>query len=269
MRKYIFLLTILIINFQSVSSQQYDSVFIEKDSVNLNNSIYKPGNVFIYDYEIIDNNKVYKLNENTRGKPYKLVSIKSDSVKINEVHLAVKSEGLKYNPNQTRISYYQLPILLPFSSTGAVENKKNTWIHPIRIGFFKSLETCPFPFIKAPYEIGNTWEDKMVIGNNWSDKKWGNWKGNLLLEYYYIIKEKRKIKTSIGEIECYVIESHTHSEIGKTKLTSFYSEKYGFVRLEYELSTKIKVNFWLIDLKKDKKFHDMNGYYKTKNYIKN
>ena len=108
----------------------------------------------------------------------------------------------------------------------------------------------------------------MIIGQNWGNEMWGKWEGQLLLTYNYKITEKKTVKTEFGEIDCFVIESSAKSEIGTKKLTSYFSEKYGFIRLEYELLNELKVNMWLIDFKTNKEFNDIRTFFKTKEYIK-
>ncbi len=265
----IFLLVLVQIGY----SQQYDSVVIENEDIDSNNEIYKIGNVFVYDYEIIQNGQKYKLKTNKgmfANAKFELVPIESDNIGVDKIHLIVQpvSDSERSNENQTQISYLQEPLFDSLSSTGAVENDKNIWIHPIRKGFFNSLETAPFPFVKKTLQIGLEWTDQMQIEQSWGNEMWGKWKGQLLLTYNYKITEKKTIKTEIGEINCFVIWSSAKSDIGTTKLTSYFSEKYGFVKLEYELLNDLKVNMWLIEFKKGKQFNDPITFFKTKEYIK-
>lgn len=250
-------------------SQQYDSVIIEQDSVDLNNKVYKTGNVYVFDYEIIENGIAKKLKTNSR-KGFELVPIDTDSIGVERIHLLIRptADSLRTNENQTQISYLEGPEFGSFSSTGAVDNSENVWIHPIRNGFFGSLETCPFPFVKKPLQVGLEWKDAMVIGEGWGDKLWGEWSGQLLLEYSYKITGKEKINTELGEVECFVIESQADSKLGSTKLKSLYSDDFGFIKLEYVLFTGIEVNMWIIDFKENKEFNDTMTFFKTKEYIK-
>jgi hypothetical protein len=72
----------------------------------------------------------------------------------------------------------------------------------------------------------------------------------------YIGCIKTILKTTLGDIECHIIESTVGSKIGTSTLTSFFSEKYGFVRMVYQLLNNLEVNFWLIDFKEDLIFND-------------
>jgi len=266
MKQIIF--AILFVSFHIGYSQQYNSLVIETENIDSNNKIFKHQNLFIYDYEIIDNGEKFKLKKNKgmfAGREFELTPMQKDSIIIKNIHLIVPktAEPDKTNENQTEISYIQNPIFHSISSTGVVENKHNTWIHPIRDGFFNSLETCPFPYVKKPLKIGMKWNDSMLIGQGWRGEKWGKWKGQLLLKYEYKITAKKKIKTAIGLIECYVIESYATSTIGKTKLKTYFSETFGFVRLEYELTTNIQINIWLIDFKKDQEYITVQDYLRS------
>lgn len=253
----------------SIYGQQYDSVIMEKDSIDENNTVYKIGNFYTYDYEIIKNENLFKLKINEKDES---VLLKDTSLQnVEKIHLMIQKppSGLpRVNEGQTEITYYQAPIFNTSSTTGVVDNKNNIWIHPIRDGFFRSLETCPFPYIKKPLKIGLKWKDKMLIGDHWCNKDWGEWKGDLLLKYKYKITNKKKVESGLGSIECYIIESFAKSTIGITKLTSYFSEEYGFVRLEYELSTGIKINFWLIDFQKEQEFNDGGTIMMTGKLIK-
>jgi hypothetical protein len=263
------LVLIFLCTIQIGFSQQYDNVVIEKDSIDSNNQTYKIGNVYVFDYEIIENGISKKLKTNSR-RGFELVPKDSDSIGVDKIHLLIRpiADSLRTNGNQTQISYLQGPQFGSFSSTGVVDNSENVWVHPIRSGFFGSLETCPFPFVKKPLKIGQEWTDAMLIGEGWANKLWGEWKGQILLNYNYRITEKKVIETQIGEIECFIIESSAVSEMGTAKLKSYFSLDYGFIKLEYELWNNIKVNMTIIDFMSNKEFNAARDFFKTKQYIK-
>ncbi|MBR9845379.1 MAG: hypothetical protein GYB35_04330 [Algicola sp.] len=260
--------------YQFALAQQYDSLVIEEENIDTNNTIYKTGSVFVYDYEIIFNDETYKLKKNKGmfgGVEFELATLDTDSIiEVEKIHLIVRPvlDAERSNDNQTQISYLQDPIYASLSSTGAVENEANVWIHPIRKGFFNSLETAPFPFVKKPLAVGSEWHDQMLIGQGWGSDMWGKWDDQLLLNYHYQITALKTLETDLGKIDCYVIVSTAKSDIGTTKMTSYYSEKYGFVRLEYELLNELNVNMWLIDYKSDQEFNDVRTFFVTKAYIK-
>jgi hypothetical protein len=58
------IITVFIFISSLIYSQQYNSVFKESDSIDINNHIYKTGTAFIFDYEIIRSNDTLKLKYN-------------------------------------------------------------------------------------------------------------------------------------------------------------------------------------------------------------
>jgi hypothetical protein len=96
------------------------------------------------------------------------------------------------------------------------------------------LEINPFPFIQKPYLKGNKWYWSLEIGSYWSDYRWKEWNGMIENKYTYeIVDTNSIIHTPLGELNCYKIDSYAESELGKTCLTSYFNETYGFVRLDY------------------------------------
>ncbi|WP_417370766.1 hypothetical protein [Gelidibacter japonicus] len=249
-------LTILfLVIFQLSVAQHYDTVVLDTGNIDATNEVYKVGNTYVFNYEIIRNGKILKLKTNKgmyASTVFELVPLVSPAIEVDRIRLIVQqvSDAERTNEGQTEISYIQEPLSRGMSLTGLVDNADNIWLHPIRTGFFNALQTAPFPFVKKPLKVGNEWSDKMAIGKNWGNVLWGTWEEPLLLSYHYKVTTMEMVKTAFGTIECYVIESNAKSDIGETKLKSYFSEIYGFVRLEYELLNGIKVNFWLMDFKK-------------------
>lgn len=245
--KYRFTIIVLIVTNLALG-QQYDGLHIEKSKIDKNNSVYTLGKEFVFKIKITENDSTMFLKENNTDN-FKL-SKNIDSLKISEIHLTViKPKTFKRtNKNQTEVYYSYEPNPTTVSSTGIVENVENIWVHPPRNGFFKSLETCPFPYVKLNKPIGYKWIDSMSIGNHWSDKKWGLWDGRLLLSYEYEIIGKEKILTEIGELDCIVINSTANSNIGQSRLKSYFSFEYGFVKLEYTLFTGMEIELNIVQI---------------------
>ena len=129
--------------------------------------------------------------------------------------------------------------------SGAIENEGNVWIHPPRDKYFEILELNPFPYIKAPYNIGTKWTWRLDIGDSWADGRWKLWNGSIENKYYYEITGKQTLKMALGEVECFVIESDAKSRIGETKLTAYFNTKFGFVKLNYTNIDGSKTNLVL------------------------
>ena len=134
---------------------------------------------------------------------------------------------------QTGISYIIDKNNLNHPKTGLIENERNIWFHPPREYLFQILELNPYPYIKYPLEIGHEQIWKLRIGDSWGDKRWKQWKGVARFNYKYSIVGEKTIKTNFGNLDCFIVESEAISSIGKTRLTSYFNSKYGFVKLEY------------------------------------
>lgn len=235
-------------------AQHYDTVVMDTHNIDATNEVYLVGNAYIFDYEIIKDGKVFKLKTNKgmyEHAQFELVPLATADIEVDRIRLVVQqvSDAERTNEGQTEVSYIQDPLATGMSLTGLADNSHNIWLRPIRTGFFNALQTAPFPFVKKPLKVGAEWSDKMAIGKNWSNPLWGTWEEPLLLSNHYKASKMEKVKTPFGTLDCYVIESSATSDIGTTKLKSYFSDLYGFVRMEYELLNGLKVNFWLVDLK--------------------
>ncbi len=231
----------------SAFCQQYDSVHIEKSKVDLDNLIYTVDRTYVFEYEVIINDTIRVLSNST-GNDFVLRLVGNDSILEQEIPLAIIKPKLfkRSNKKQTQALYTFIVDSITYEEyTGIVENDINTWVHPPRFGFFKSLETCPFPYINQKIPLGESWNDKMLIGDHYSNELWGVWNGNLLLNYEYTFTDIDTINTNLGQLECQVIKALATSTIGTSALTSYYSSTYGFVKLEYILFNGIKINLYL------------------------
>ena len=209
---------------------------IEKPELERNN-IYKREGVFTFSYKFIDKN----------GKELFFYINKDgswDFIDVNQINDNVvkdfKLEVLNSNMNFSDPIYYQTGISyiidknnLNHPKTGLIENERNIWFHPPREYLFQILELNPYPYIKYPLEIGHEWIWKLRIGDSWGDKRWKQWKGVAEFNYKYSIVGEKTIKTNFGNLDCFIVESEAISSIGKTRLTSYFNSKYGFVKLEY------------------------------------
>ncbi len=113
---------------------------------------------------------------------------------------------------------------------------------------FQILELNPFPYVKTPYSIGNEWKWVLDIGQQWGDKRWKEWKGNIHNVYYYKLVETTTLKTNLGNLKCLVIEGIAKSELGETRLKSYFNEEYGFVKLEYKNIDNSIIEFNLVGI---------------------
>lgn len=223
----------------NIQVEKFDSTVVDVNKYNVNNQVFKVGTEFLYNFTHIDSaGTVYNFDiQSNDGRTWAFTSQNSlTPSSITNVRLTV----LNGNPmsdrvpdyNQTNIKY-QLNGQSSYSTTGVIENEANTWIHPPRQSYFRILELNPFPYIKAPYEIGTTWDWSLDIGSGWGDKRWKTWEGGITNSYTYEITGYEKINTPLGSLECHVIDGKASSTIGETYLKAYFNETYGFVILDY------------------------------------
>ncbi len=232
-----------------ITVEQFDSTNIDDNRYTQNNDTYTAGTVFTYHFEHstpTDQKKYFtwskKEDANGIKSEWHFVAKDSmDETTIKKIQITVKpglEPMIRYIPdyNQTIIQYKYLTDVgeAPFTgSSGVIENEANVWMHPPRDRYFRILELNPFPFIKAPYEVGNKWSWSLEIGSAWGDARWKTWEGSIENKYTYQITDKKTISTPVGELDCYVIESTATSRIGRTSLTAYFNPTYGFVKLDY------------------------------------
>lgn len=218
--------------------EKFDSTVIDASKYDNNNTIYVPGAIFTYEFEHRTvNNEINYFKKTSDESKWAFVDLKNaDSTTIKSLKISVVAANANAERfpefNQTGIKY-QLENVLAFSTSGAIENEGNVWIHPPRDDYFKILELNPFPFIKAPYKIGTKWKWRLEIGDHWSDKRWKVWNGNIENTYTYEITDEVILNTRLGKLACFVINSTAHSRIGETQLTAYFNLEHGFVKLKY------------------------------------
>lgn len=211
----------------------------DDNKYNYDNKVLIPNTTFEYGIEIIakDGDPLYFKRVNNKEKNNWEFTDKNDPKAISVAKIKVdegNSMG-KWNPGyyQTNLKYY-LGDEKTYSMSGGIDNERNLWIHPHRDLYLEILELNPFPYIKAPYEIGTKWKWALQIGNSWQDKRWATWEGDIIVRYNYEIVREEKIETPFGMLNCYVIHGEGNSKLGTTSLESYFHKKYGFVKLNYK-----------------------------------
>lgn len=237
---------------ESIKVESFDSTVVDSNKYNHNNIVFKVGTEFIYSYEhITTDNKIQYFKKTNDSRSWQFVDQDSlDSSEIRKIKILVADGNpmSNYNPdyNQTNLKY-SFDDEISYSMSGVIENEANIWMHPPRDNYFTVLELNPFPYIKAPFEMGNKWQWSLQIGDSWADERWKKWEGSIENEYNYEIVDKKNIETQLGILECYVIESIAESRIGQTELRALFNEKYGFVKLNYTNIDGTKTNLELIE----------------------
>jgi hypothetical protein len=248
----------------------------------LDNEIYQSGYIFTYALKMVDTNQNQQVCNFYHGgeQVWRLVpKHAADSTSIQYITVTVL-KALTSNPfpvknyPQTVIQIdYKNDVKAPFGrhfpmdhwnpeyrgqfvsggeKTGIIENKKNLWMHPPRTKYFTINQLNPYPFLQFPASIGKKWTWKLLVnGTPWSDKRWVEWKGNVLVTSEYEIQEKTILKTAFGPLECYRVECVGSSRFGKTHLTYYFNDQYGFVSMVF---TSIDGNKTILELIEKSKF---------------
>jgi len=266
MKKLTLLLIILLINASAFSQPKKDSdnliliggylyANVIDKSENLIHQTYKRGTEITFSYKYSDRNGNQQFFVINKGNSWDFTSANNSSENvIRDFKLKILDRNMNFNDPK----YYQVGISYIIEKndvnpyiTGLIENEKNIWLHPPREFLFRILELNPFPYIKYPLQIGHTWTGDLLIGGQWGDKRWKEWSGNILNKYQYKITDKKTVNTPLGSMECYVIESEAKSELGITKLTSYFNEQFGFVKLDYTNIDKSTIEIDIQGVKKE------------------
>ena len=243
----------------AITVEKFDSLDKDENRYNRDNKIYKVGRKFTFTYNYQDKAGVKMLmaKADTVGQgdgDWKLVRADSKNTKsVSSIVLSINSGLTPFiqvfpDYNQTVILYdYRLVDGNSWNNemTGIIENRKNLWLHPPRTGLFGILEVNPFPYIKQPIRVGAEWTWKLEFGEQWANKRWLLWKGKNENNIQYKITGKTIIKTKLGALNCYVVESEAKSVLGSTKLVAYYHHEFGFVKLDYTNIDKSKMTLEL------------------------
>lgn len=243
-----------------VLGQGYNTVEVEKKNIDSDNLIYSPGKQFIYSLTILNGNDTLFLTMN-RDRSFELLSTKTDETVSRVLMTVAKPKNKKKtNKRQTEIFYSYGNLKYLASSTGMVENDKNIWLHPPRDGFFGILELFPFPYIKLGSEMNGKWSDQLFINEKWSNELIGEWSGQLETELTYEITDNEGLKSNFGEVRCQQIISQSKSTLGENILISYFSNEYGFVKLEYVSFNGLRINLLLDTVKEVDVYTDLEDF---------
>tara|TARA_R110001606_G_scaffold80186_7_gene184998 strand:+ start:57907 stop:58719 length:813 start_codon:yes stop_codon:yes gene_type:complete len=237
----------LVDEYDGIVVERFDSSVMDENRYNLNNKIFRVGTEFIYSYLYISPSG-RELRYKTTADGWEFVSPdSSDQATITNIIIkALPGQNDRPEYKQTVISY-QLTPQTTFSISGAIENEANLWVHPPRDDLFKVLEINPFPYVKFPLEIGNTWNWKLGIGDHWGDERWLKWEGDITNEYTYEVADSEVRSSKWGNLLCFETVSTAKSRLGETKLTSIFNEDVGFLEFNYVNIDGSQIRLTLID----------------------
>jgi hypothetical protein len=207
-----------------------------KSKYNVDNLVFRTNSKFTYStYRIKGNDTldcyIIYLNDTVVVKSAVLTILPGKFFKQTKMKWEYLDEkGKKYRP----------------SISGLVEDKSGIWIHPPRTGIpFIYAESAPFPEIKFPIQINDSWKSSLIGLKGYESI---GLEGKVTFES--LITETKNIQTELQVFEnCWVIDSKGESIIGSSTHRYFFDNKYGFVFSEYCFPTGEKLILTLSDYK--------------------
>lgn len=205
------------------------------------NVIYKDQKEFVYSYKYIEDGQEYLIGN--KGHILNTTEEIDDHTVMEVSFIPSKKEEEMWKRfdstnQQTAIRYHYYnrnsKSFEPWEASGLVENEKNIWIHPFRRpGYFAMLNLNPYPFVKFPIQIADTYKWELKVGGDvYLNNLWIDFKGTTLRKHHYMVVSKTmKHFPYTGDIETYHIKANSNSEIGESSAEFYFSEEYGFVEM--------------------------------------
>jgi hypothetical protein len=178
---------------------------------------------------------------------------KADALTAFQIGILVLPYYLNDNQTGMEFKFYDkekkvISAIRDFS--GLVENDKNVWLHPMRTQFFGITEFNSFPYIKAPYKIGTKWQSGLGIGYFSEYERFDlKWEGVLDSKEDLEIIDKVNLSTPLGDLDCWVVQGICKTQLTDTKTLFYFNEKYGFVKIIYDLFDKSRLELTLKEVK--------------------
>lgn len=237
--------------------------FLDNDilnPLNKDNVIFKPKKIFRYNYTYLDKQK-NKLKSVILFKDECLTDstiqcfdwaniqldnkIKESIYPIDYIDLYVyqTNGNNSLSEEQTIIKYsYHNKFkgkILTSEQTGVVEDSSTIFLHPPRAYSFVITEFNPFPRVVFPLQIGKEWEGQITIPSTFLKKVKME---HLIKDEYISFDSFYKVVDTINinvpyseeKVFCYRISCKNKGNLGKTSLIFDFSEKYGFVKFDYQ-----------------------------------
>lgn len=221
---------------------QLDSVLrIEK-----RRDVFKPCRIYAFDAafysatnELISQERILLMATGKRWEhnPEKqdeiLVKYEFDKEYIDSINLYQLNKSAVYNKWSRTVS------------TGIRENVEEIWMHPFRSNQYNFTEVAPFPQIKFPLSVGKKWTDNDIK----LQEGWGDW-SHMKVRSTFEVLSKETIQTNYGELEnCWKVKAVSNFDLGRSEVTYWFHEKYGFVKLNYVNYGGQKLHIELAEIK--------------------
>ena len=129
-------------------------------------------------------------------------------------------------------------------SEGAIEDSTRVWMHPVRANQYIITELAPFPEVRFPIEVNQTWSTGLTIYESF-----GSFEGHI--DKFYKVTKMDTRKYDFGTISCWEITADAiHNKLGTSTNTYYFNEEYGFTEMNYRFYNGKRLFIKLTDLKK-------------------
>lgn len=173
------------------------------------------------------------------GREWEFDLKNSRSLRVDKVKLTVLNETWVHT--QTKIEWLTLVKREDGSYVGVTEQtgvidetdagmeSGKIWIHPPRSGDLRLAELVPFPEIRLPMKIGDTYPSSLTPDEGWGDLKGVSVEGRLS------VTGKVQYKPELIDDSCWVIDAKGKSSKGEFSARYYFHSLYGFVYMKYDL----------------------------------
>ena len=196
-------------------------------------TIYKPGNVFIFEA------KIDSVSKNTQHSCYIVMRVLDKEMYHQGVITYDYYDSLPDDP--AALDSTSLIDQNGFiETTEILENSKLLWIHPPRTHGFGLLQYYPFPEIRYPVKIGKKYKRSFLSFND------PLCQCTLLLRYkmQYLSYSQWKYQNRLVEI-CEQ-SGFAKSKRGSFSVTYRYNERLGLVEAIYDYNNEVRIRLSLI-----------------------
>jgi len=194
------------------------------------NPIYYKGRTFIY--------QVKTLKDSTVLRTDKIKLKVTDNLSAKIMFLG-KQTGIKWVYETVVDSTSGKPIT---ETTGVIDDSTQVYLHPPRLNFMSFTEIPPFPNIFLPPDTRST-----ITVTTSVVKGFGKLDGKKLKQTFKVIGKENLTLFDKKYKDVWVIQGGNTNyidKIGQYKVTYWFDQNYGFIRMKYE-----KPNGEIVDLK--------------------
>lgn len=135
--------------------------------------------------------------------------------------------------DSARFSYLPSQGWVKTETTGAIDNAELCWFHPPRHNQYRILETAPFPRVRFPLTLNDSYSRILLIGEGW-----GEFSGLKFIMHY-------KVVSCVNEDWTIEAEGYPEPDPEKVNTVVFiYNQSLGFIKFDYYFNhgTRITMN---------------------------